>query len=285
MKWYNKVTDVVSFITLIFVGCGAAYVGFADMFGWENVIIPTSKDRLFLILVILGFLSLAVGLERFGRFRKVEEQIEKLTRLPDDILLNIQNVYHLVYPNRDMLYAEAAKILSTVSSTGGHKEILLGSLFGFREDRVKTTYTRTGSQAINQFDREIKKCEQSNSCRVREIFNITTEDRLNMIVSRLKDCEHADGYEVRSFSTPHAPAYLSPLIIGEDDAFLSLEDQRYYRVEKAIHLKGKDSIQIVIEYFNSLWNDKEIIVLKSARRIETENIDCFREQLRRSLHS
>jgi hypothetical protein len=279
MKWFGRVIDILAAITLTLAGLGGIYTTITGLFGLENIL-PASKNPTLFTMGLVGILSLGIGLERLGRFRKIEEQIEKLTKLPDAVRANIQGSFHLVYQDRNLLYTEAQRLLEIASSTEGYKDIRLAALHGFREQMSTIPPDRRVKPSLNQFDRAMEKCIQSPLCLVREIHIITTEDRLNMVVNRLRKYERVEGYEVRAFSISHALAYLSPLIVGEDDAVLGIEDPQYYRVEKAIHLKGKDSVRIVIEYFDSLWNDKRLIELKTPLRIKTENIDCFRAKFK-----
>src|SRR5581483_2635726 len=84
-----------------------------------------------------------------------------------------------------------------------------------------------------------------SSWRVRHIYNITTLDRLDAIERRLDDTRSADGFEMRAFSQRDAIPQLATLIVGTEDVFMAIDDPGYYRVQKAIHLRSRDAVDVV----------------------------------------
>ncbi len=56
-------------------------------------------------------------------------------------------------------------------------------------------------------------------------------------------------------SIPDALSQLSPLVIGDEHVFLGLQDPRFNRIARAIHLRGRAYAEFAENYFEELWSD------------------------------
>ena len=127
------------------------------------------------------------------------------------------------------------------------------------------------------FDEALKNCINSSgtgSWKVQTLILVTSLNRLNNIEKFIKEkFNEGKNFEVKIYITPKALPYLSPLIIGEEHAFLALDDKSEYRVQDGFHLIGKDSVKLLIEYFDSLWNSKDAIEIRSAIELDEIKLD------------
>jgi hypothetical protein len=80
----------------------------------------------------------------------------------------------------------------------------------------------------------------------------------------------------RAEGLPH----LSPLVIGDEDLLIGVDDPRYYRASSAVHLRGRDPVRLATEYFYSLWNDPRIRVLKTETSVDRDEIENLRAEFR-----
>jgi len=115
---------------------------------------------------------------------------------------------------------------------------------------------------------------------VRELYNITDEDRLQVIEDRIERAGEAEGYEVRAFSLQNAIPQLTPMVVGDDDVFIGIDDSTYYGVRGAIHMRGQSYVRAATEYFESLWTDQRAFVLRSGYGFEQKQMDSLRTSIR-----
>ncbi len=197
----------------------------------------------------------------------------------EDVIYGVNPKPPLVrfYPTREAVYAAIPQIIHRVEEDGGEKRILLAALHGYigkreREPRLK-------NPALEAFDKAMNDCITSPSWRVSEIYNVTNRERLEVVVDRVRNPE-ATKYEVRAFSFPDMPQALSPLIIGEEDALIAIDDPNYFRVRYAIHFRGRECVAMAAEYFDSLCQDEQIVKLRSEKGIDKEGIKRLRSKIK-----
>ena len=188
----------------------------------------------------------------------------------------------LVYPTRDAVYLNIPLIIARTAANGqGRRRIFHAALHGASGRRIAKP--NPGEPMFELFEREIDKCAASagpGMWHVYEIFNIPDEERLAAVEGLLERRKDGEGYEVRAFIQSAGFPHLSPLVIGDEDLLIGLDDPRYYRSGAAMHLRGRDPVRLATEYFYSLWNDPRLRVLKTETGIEPEAIDSIRAELR-----
>jgi hypothetical protein len=208
--------------------------------------------------------------------------VTERAKVLDDIHDSIKSSKAVVYPTRESVYSRIPLVIAKASaSSGGRRRIFHAALHGHSGRRIAKP--PQADPLFELFDREIDKCVASAGAgmwHVYQIFNITDEERLDSILELFERRKDAEGYEVRAFSLHEALPHLSPLIIGDEDLLIGLDDPRYYRMSAATHLQGRDHVRIATEYFYSLWNDPRIRVLKTETGIEHKEIDGLRDKLR-----
>ena len=176
----------------------------------------------------------------------------------------------LVYVTLVYIVTERAKVLDDI-----HENLR----------SAKTEVYPTRESVYEVFDREIDRCVASTGpgmWRVYEIYNIPDEERLDVLVELVGKRQSAEGYEVKAFAHAEGLPHLSPLVIGDEDLIIGVDDPRYYRASSAVHLRGRDPVRLATEYFYSLWNDPRIRVLKTETGVDRDEIENLRAEFRAS---
>lgn len=183
-----------------------------------------------------------------------------------------------IFKGQEETYSAAAEVIARTSlNLAGEKSILLCALHGHSGKR--RTVRQDSTTGFEYFSSQMRKCINSSGTgmwQVREIYNITDEDRLEMILKRLENADNSVGYEVRAFCLQNVLPQLSPLVIGDKDLFIGWDDTTYYGPKQAIHIKGQEFVRSGTEYFESLWNDKRLFVLRSNLGIEADKVKSIR---------
>lgn len=207
--------------------------------------------------------------------------VTERAKVLDDMHDNIKCSKAVVYPTRESIYTSIPLIIAKASANSrGKRRIFHAALHGHSGRRIAKPPQPL--PLFDLFDGEIDKCVASAGAgmwHVYEIFNITDEERLDSIQELLETRKEAEGYEVRAFSQSNALPHLSPLIIGDEDLIIGVDDPRYYRLYAGTHLKGRDHVRLATEYFYSLWNDPRVRVLKAETGIEWKEIEALRSKL------
>jgi hypothetical protein len=234
---------------------------FTHMFRIENL-------EPFMILILVYAILVYIVTER--------------AKVLDDIHDSIKSSKAVVYPSRESVYTKIPLVIAKTSAGGrGRRRIFRAALHGHSGKRM--VRPSQPDPLFDLFDSEIDKCVASTGAgmwHVYEIFNITDEERLDSIVELLEKRKDAEGYEVRAFCLGDAIPHLSPLVIGDEDLLIGLDDPRYYRMRAATHLQGREHVRLATEYFYSLWNDPRIRILKTETGVERKEIDALRERIR-----
>jgi hypothetical protein len=181
-----------------------------------------------------------------------------------------------VYSVRDNAYARVASVIrETPLSRTGRQRLLLAALHGHTTKRIAPS---PGSE-FAPFDDAMLQCAHSPRWVVHELLNIASESRLDRVIKRIEACKDADGYEVRAFCMPGALPHLSPLVVGTHQLFLGLEDPRFNRVAAMMHIESRAAVDIAVTYFNTLWEDRRVLVLRSPVEVQCAAINEIRRRL------
>jgi hypothetical protein len=187
------------------------------------------------------------------------------------------------YASRDAVYPAIVKAIREVEGKPDNpKTIFVGALHGHSGKRHLSRFSP--NPVFAAFDQEMLRCVKSSGpgmWQVRELYNIATKDRLDEIVSWLTQTENEDGYEVRVFCEPSSITHLAPLVIGNEHAFLGLEDDRYFRVHAGLELRGRTAVALVQRYCDDLWVDPRVFSLRTGYGIDHAQINGLRNQIDR----
>jgi len=206
--------------------------------------------------------------------------VTERAKVLDDIHENLQNAKAEVFPTRDSVYMSVPLIIARASAdAGGRRRIFHAALHGLGGKRIAKP--SSPDPVFEVFDGAIDRCVASSGpgmWRVYEIYNIPDEERLDSLLDLIRNRQGAEGYEVRAFARAEGVPHLSPLIIGDEDLLVAVDDPRYYRAGAAVHLRGRDPVRLATEYFYSLWNDPRIRVLKTETGVDWDEIGALRSQ-------
>jgi len=207
--------------------------------------------------------------------------VTERAKVLDDIHENLQNAKAEVFPTRDSVYMSVPLIIARASAdAGGRRRIFHAALHGLGGKRIARP--SRPDPVFEVFDGAIDRCVASSGpgmWRVYEIYSIPDEERLDSLLDLIRNRQGAEGYEVRAFARAEGVPHLSPLIIGDEDLLIAVDDPRYYRASSAVHLRGRDPVRLATEYFYSLWNDPRIRVLKTETGVDWDEIDALRTQI------
>lgn len=250
------------FIVFATVGTAIAILErFTNLFQVENL-------EPFMILILVYALLVYIVTER--------------AKVLDDIHDSIRSSKAVVYPTRESVFTKIPLIIAKASTGGaGRRRIFHAALHGHSGKRIARP--PQPDPLFDLFESEIDKCVASAGAgmwHVYEIYNVTGEERLDSIQELLEKRKDAEGYEVRAFSLSDALPHLSPLIIGDEDLLVGVDDPRYYRMRAATHVQGRDHVRLATEYFYSLWNDPRIRILKTETGVESKEMESLRAKIR-----
>jgi len=142
------------------------------------------------------------------------------------------------YLSRDEAYTAVARTVAHISSTEhGEKHLMLAALHG-HSGRRRTIFSHPNS-AFESFAHQMQESERSSGpgrWYVRELYNVTDEERLKMIVERMEKAGDAEGFEVRAFCLENVLPQLTPMVIGKENTFIGVDDYTYYGIRSAIHM-------------------------------------------------
>ena len=210
--------------------------------------------------------------------------VTERAKVLDDIHENLRSAKAEVYPTRESVYMAVPLIIARASADAhGRRRIFHAALHGLGGKRLAKP--SRPDPVFEVFDGAIDRCVTSTGpgmWRVYEIYNIPDEERLDVLVEMIGKRQNAEGYEVRAFAHAEGIPHLSPLVIGDEDLVVGVDDPRYYRASSAVHLRGRDPVRLATEYFYSLWNDPRIRVLKTETGVNREGIELLREEFRAS---
>ena len=206
--------------------------------------------------------------------------VTERAKVLDDIHENLQNAKAEVFPTRESVYMAVPLIIARASAdAGGRRRIFHAALHGLGGKRIAKP--SRPDPVFEVFDGAIDRCVASSGpgmWRVYEIYNIPDEERLDSLLDLIRNRQGAEGYEVRAFAHAEGLPHLSPLIIGDEDLLIAVDDPRYYRAGAAVHLRGRDPVRLATEYFYSIWNDPRIRVLKTETGVDWDEIGALRSQ-------
>jgi hypothetical protein len=208
--------------------------------------------------------------------------VTERAKVLDEIHENLRSAKTTVCPTRESVYMKIPLIIARASADAqGRRRIFHASLHGLGGKRIAKP--PRPDPLFDLFDGAIDRCVASTGpdmWRVYEIYNIPDEERLDGIVEMIEKRQAAEGYEVRAFARAEGIPHLSPLIIGDEDLLVGVDDPRYYTASSAIHLRGRNPVRLATEYFYSLWNDPRIRILKTETTVDWDEIQSLRMQYR-----
>lgn len=181
------------------------------------------------------------------------------------------------------LYKSVADTIDEEAKTSNDRSIIrLGSLhadIGYK--RVINTQPK---KYYKNFDEKFAQCVKksgANGWEVRQVILVTDKDRFNYILDKMMKPEFQKGknFTVKVFIPPFSAPYISPLIIGNRKGYLAYDDRSEYRVKAGIYLLGEQNVNLLIEYFDSIWATPGSYELRSPTHINEHVVKEIRDRL------
>jgi hypothetical protein len=171
-----------------------------------------------------------------------------------------------LYKEREDLYSAIIETIVHVRERQrGRKPLLLVGTHGDSGGRLPKLLH--DNPVLERFDSEILSCIRSSGpdmWDVREVYNITSDDRLAMILERIGKAKLSEGYQVRAFCVWNTIPQFKPLTIGYEDLFLGVDDPTYYRAKGGLHIHGRRFTELAMEHFEQVWSDSRLFKLRTA---------------------
>jgi hypothetical protein len=168
-----------------------------------------------------------------------------------------------IYLDQSSAYEAAAAVIEDCDPQRPEDRVLsIASMHGhggLRLDDVRPTPPDL-PRAIKKFDQALSsriKSDPEAPWYVRELCNVTTPKRFQLVLGRMGDRDRAPNYEVRAYCKPGALPMLAPLIVGGADVLLATEHETLYRAGTCIHFRGTRAVKWATGYFDRLWGRAE----------------------------
>ena len=265
--WYKLLGLIVLVVESVLV---LFYLKSSEVDPWRGWYFP-------LMLIFFSVIVIGIFIDRYAQTKITSKSFNQ----GKTIVTQRERVEPLVqhYSNKEQAYIAATDALSqALTKDDGNMHAALHGLDG---ERLIKPFQSTPE--FESFDTQMSKCIKSygrSMWHVKKIYYIPNKERLEMILKRLEETKTAEGFEVRIFTMPETIPNISPLIIGEKDAFIGFDHyNRYYRTDKAIHFRGKEFVNIMTGYFESLWHNQRAKEIRSPIGIEYKAIDKLMKEL------
>jgi len=165
------------------------------------------------------------------------------------------------------LYSYCADLIEKPETDPRAHRISIASLHGHVGRRVTDDVAADSplGRAIGRFTNALRERVTSvtEPWRVRQLLNVVSEERLSQALRRQLSLT-GQYYEIKAFSDDTDLSPLSPLIIGDEHAFLALDDSRHFHAASAVHLKGPEAVNWVQQHFDNLWNEAPWLLRDTA---------------------
>ncbi|MDP9174568.1 MAG: helix-turn-helix domain-containing protein [Planctomycetota bacterium] len=179
-----------------------------------------------------------------------------------------------VLPTTEAAYTRLCEVITRLNKTHGIKDWFLGALHGVDERKRHPEKPDEEPSAQQEFGRLLADACNSvgqNRWRVQMVANLIHPDRLIKMEGLLKKTTNAIGFELKFVMLERSLSMLSPCILGNEDAFVGIQDIAYYRVQSAIHLRGVEANKWLRTHWDIIWGQARW--LRRATVLERDVID------------
>lgn len=191
-----------------------------------------------------------------------------------------------LYTTKSATYAAAS---SAISNEKENREILW-TVFHGTSDHNKRSADPNPSPQFFAFRNTMEKCIASrgdNGWRMRILNYASCSDELERIIERTEEWGARfgtiEGVEVKVYATETGlPRTIMPLIVGRKHVIYGIDDVHYYGVSEGFMLKGAESADMARRYFNSVWEDKNSLLLRNPSGIDQDVANVLRAKFSKS---
>jgi hypothetical protein len=249
--------EALTYLLLTLTGLLGVVIALADFVGWTDSI--TEKRSISLVLVTVGVLAVAVGLERAIRFKDIDEQLGRFERL---------FASHLgcrYYEGHDESYNAAIELCATAQK---HVRTLI----------IGRTAPEKWASAVSERLRESKDAQKPIKFQVTVAFNFNGIDHSfieaferRLEIYRKKGVEHLMTLRLLDLNRPLG---FDLLIIDRQHVFLgvpSVADEQF--LTRAIVFEYQDKLA------NELVDWYDQVLVRSAVTVDEFKAPHFRDKL------
>jgi hypothetical protein len=178
------------------------------------------------------------------------------------------------FPEKDRLYTRIAMVMSEAFVTRqDNKELLLAALHGAS---AKQSRKSEHGLPFAVFDFIIDEYIKSQDWSVKCIWSVDSKETLDRVIGFVEEARSSPNYEVRCLTVEQTLPHCCPLVVGDSNAFLAVDDPTFYRVRAGVHIRGERAVELARQHFNDLWNDQRLIVLRGPGGPVRKNMDQLR---------
>ncbi len=257
---FEFIKNWLSTVLFSIVGIISIVIGISDIFGFEHLLAEKAVPAL--LLSMIGVIALALGVERTMELRPLHKTLQEVAKTLGDQVSIVGGIKSLMVSDTSRLY----------SGQDGLYEAVRRTLAGERKDRIirhahiqidpaKGPPSGIQNFQIQQFISQMKNCidlSGPGSWDVRQFFAVTQVERMEILVQRLQDHQKARAWTVKIWPVNAIFPTFSPLVVGDEDAFLALDDPSSPHVGEGIHLAGNDSVSEISKHFDTFYFAKRL---------------------------
>lgn len=192
-----------------------------------------------------------------------------------------KNKFSVILPGQANTYQGVADAVRELHNDPFQRKIAIASLHGGRGRRTQSPPPEGSelAKAFAEFDQALRGAVESwdEPWEFRQVFNITTHERLDMLLVRAIDLD-GPCYEVRAYMAPDTIPSFSPLVIGSKIAFLAQDDQRFYRAGSSMRADEPAVVQWVLSQFEVIWQGAPFI-LRDRSGVDQDEIARLRNAI------
>ena len=251
--------------------------------GWFNLVILAATVLVAVLIAVLNIVGLPLkyGVSAISVLNAailIYLVLERASVL-DDMRTQLSVDRVRVFQSRDALYSAAISTITEIGSMPNDDRRIFHAALHSYGDRLPDP----PSSVLKAFGELYSDCVTSSgagSWKVRVLFNISTESRLDSIVQRLLGWEEAEDFEARFFVLPSSLPNLSPMIVGKYHVFLGIDDPRYFRVRKGFGVTGERTTQQLLDYLEELWRDDRTFKVRTETGVQRDEVERARNAIR-----
>jgi hypothetical protein len=177
------------------------------------------------------------------------------------------------YDTPESLYRAATAALRETAEKHSNKSVWIVSATGIPNARPPRLDTET-----RDYYRALALVINRAGWSVRILYNVESLDRLEWIHDYLAKMHNAPDLEARAMVRA-TREILAPLIIGDNHVLLAQGDRRFHAVRAGIWMKDTSTNLLVRNYFDSLWQARDLRVIRNATGIDKSEFESIRQEI------
>jgi hypothetical protein len=270
MKVHEKAIEYISAALLVIVGISGASVSILDFIGtdFENGPWRLLKGPLPVMLLTVGILALALGLERFARFQHINRQLDMIehlaTETPERVIRSLDGVDVRNFVNSKEMYDFITKRMKEAERS--IDDMTLGPNL--------PESTQADQEAFDRYFKTISEVCLRKQILYREVISFPPHkhfDRARGILGK-----KLYGYNLRYYilsQKENLPPIISFILIDSKEVIIAYHNTPYLsnKQERKLAIKHPAIVGVFQGYYEALWAGAT--KLKEGDEIEWAKLD------------